>query len=481
MNPDNRQQKSDEITKLDQPEPQLTGWAGFKDWFDDFFDLREGMDREQAIYRIKSSKLMRGSNAWMLVCSIMIASLGLNLNSGAVIIGAMLISPLMSPILGIGLGVGTNDRDTLRASVLHFGIAIMIALITSTLYFFLTPIDQFTDEMDARTAPNLLDGMVALFGGLAGIISVTLADQTNAIPGVAIATALMPPLCVCGYGIAAGEWAIAARSFYLFFLNSFFIATTAYVIIRVLRFPYRRYLDKASARRSRFLILLFSILIIIPGIFILREVLSKTRVKRGVQQFVEQYFPTDCAEYNIISQGGDSSVLVLQLTRNSFSQDSVVHYNRILSEPPFEIANMSILPYLNPLGNLERLDQLNTEVANLDQVRIDLAALRTSWEEQQAELEDLETQMQRFSVDSSTLHQISAKAKLAFPRLQTISLGQVQRSDLDELALELDHLPMVVISRSASGRFTERRSELERMEDYFKLELGVDTLMLIDR
>ncbi|MEO0629057.1 MAG: DUF389 domain-containing protein, partial [Bacteroidota bacterium] len=307
MNPDNRQQKSDEITKLDQPEPQLTGWAGFKDWFDDFFDLREGMDREQAIYRIKSSKLMRGSNAWMLVCSIMIASLGLNLNSGAVIIGAMLISPLMSPILGIGLGVGTNDRDTLRASVLHFGIAIMIALITSTLYFFLTPIDQFTDEMDARTAPNLLDGMVALFGGLAGIISVTRADQTNAIPGVAIATALMPPLCVCGYGIAAGEWAIAARSFYLFFLNSFFIATTAYVIIRVLRFPYRRYLDKASARRSRFLILLFSILIIIPGIFILREVLSKTRVKRGVQQFVEQYFPTDCAEYNIISQGGDSS------------------------------------------------------------------------------------------------------------------------------------------------------------------------------
>ncbi|MEM6396152.1 MAG: DUF389 domain-containing protein [Bacteroidota bacterium] len=476
QNPKNPIENSSQVIQ-----PKVSLFAAFKDWFEDFIDLREGMDREQAIYRIKSAKLMRGSNAWMLVCSIMIASLGLNLNSGAVIIGAMLISPLMSPILGIGLGIGTNDKDTLRSSVLHFGIAILIAIITSTLYFAITPVNQYTAEIDARTAPSLLDGMVALFGGLAGIISVTRADQSNAIPGVAIATALMPPLCVTGYGLAEFEWEIAARSFYLFFLNSFFIATTAYIIIRLLRFPYRKYLDKASARRSRFLIGIFSIIIIIPGFFILREVIGATKVKRGVSQFIEQYFKNDCVDHNIISQEGDTSVLVLQLTRNSFSQDSVDHYSRILSEPPFNIQNMSILPYLNPLGNLERLDQLNKRVANLDQVQLDLSNLRTAWEDQQQELEALEDQMERFTIDSVDLHDISTKAKLAFPRLQSISIGQVQQSELEDMQMELDHIPTIVIDRSASGRYTERQAELERMEAYFRIELDVDTLMLIEQ
>ena len=140
-----------------------------RDWFDDFMDLREGLDQEGTIISIRNNKKMRGSNAWMLICSIMIASLGLNLNSPAVIIGAMLISPLMSPILGVGLAVGTNDREALVLSLRHFGIAILIALITSTLYFAITPLDQFTDEMRARTAPTFFDALVAVFGGLAGI------------------------------------------------------------------------------------------------------------------------------------------------------------------------------------------------------------------------------------------------------------------------------------------------------------------------
>ena len=456
-------------------------WSDFKDWFDDFIDLREGMDREAAIKSIKTGKLMRGSNAWMLICSIMIASLGLNLNSGAVIIGAMLISPLMSPILGVGLGVGTNDRDMLRLSMLHFSIAIFIALFTSTLYFFFTPIDNFTEEMAARTAPNLLDGMVAIFGGLAGIISVTRADQSNAIPGVAIATALMPPLCVSGYGIATGDWNIAARSFYLFFLNSFFIATTAYIIIRLLRFPYRRYLNRKQTRRSRLLIGFFSILIIIPGFFILREVLAKTRIDRGVQQFVDTYFATNCAEYNLLPISDDTTHLVMQLTTNNFSQDSVAVYDSILQSPPFNVSNTYILPLLNPFGNIERLDRLESfQATNLDQVRNEVSNLQAAWEKQQSELETLNEEMNRFRVDSSELIAISAKARLAFPRLESITIGQVQRSDLDELAVELDHLPLLVIRRKAGGRTRERAEELTRIESYFKLELEVDTLLLVE-
>jgi len=196
----------------------------FGDFFYNLIDLRAGLDREGTIVNIKNNKKMAGANAWLLMCSIMIASLGLDLNSPAVIIGAMLISPLMSPILGIGLAVGINDNDALLLALKHFGIAIVIALVTSTLYFWLTPFGMETSEIRARTAPTLLDVLVAFFGGVAGIISGSRKDKSNAIPGVAIATALMPPLCVTGYGLATGNWTFMLNSFYLFFLNATFVA-----------------------------------------------------------------------------------------------------------------------------------------------------------------------------------------------------------------------------------------------------------------
>ncbi len=167
-----------------------------REWWKELVDLQQGTDKENTIISIKNNKRVRGANAWLLMCSIMIASLGLDLNSPAVIIGAMLISPLMSPILGIGLSVAINDRDALYTSLFHFGVSILIALVTSTLYFYITPFGEITPEIQSRTQPTLLDGLVAVFGGLAGIISISRKDSSNAIPGVAIATALMPPLCV---------------------------------------------------------------------------------------------------------------------------------------------------------------------------------------------------------------------------------------------------------------------------------------------
>ena len=162
---------------------------------------------------------MEGANAWMLICSIIIASIGLSQNSQAVIIGAMLISPLMSPLLGIGLSIGINDMETLRKALFNLLVAIVIALLTSTTYFFLMDFVDITSEIQARTRPTFLDIIVAVFGGLAGIISIARKDVTTTLPGVAIATALMPPLCVTGFGLANGNFDIASRSFYLFFFK----------------------------------------------------------------------------------------------------------------------------------------------------------------------------------------------------------------------------------------------------------------------
>ena len=245
INPDSSKYSSEFLSRI---------W----NFFYNLLDLKNGLDKEGTIINIKSNKEMKGANAWLLMCSIFIASLGLDLNSPAVIIGAMLISPLMSPILGIGLGIGINDRNTLNVSGYHLLIAIGIALVTSTLYFSITSWLEigkgFTDEIKGRTSPNILDAMVALIGGLAGIISSSRKDKSNAIPGVAIATALMPPLCVTGYGIAQlFGYLIGAdninldfvnimfNSFFLFVLNATLVALGTYFIVRFMDFPSRSF------------------------------------------------------------------------------------------------------------------------------------------------------------------------------------------------------------------------------------------------
>ncbi|RMG78328.1 MAG: DUF389 domain-containing protein, partial [Bacteroidetes bacterium] len=266
-------------------------WQDIKAYLGELLDLKKGMDRAGTIKSIRDNKRMHGANAWLLMCSIMVASLGLDLNSPAVIIGAMLISPLMSPILGIGLSVGINDRVGLGVALHHLLIAIGIALVTSFLYFYLTPFGEPTDEIMSRTEPTLLDVMVAFFGGIAGIVSGSRKDKSNAIPGVAIATALMPPLCVTGFGLAHGDWDIALRSFYLFFLNATFVAVATYLIVRLLRFRMKEHLNEADRRKTRLIILGFTLVMLIPSCFILAGVLEKVQKRQAIEAFVKTHFP----------------------------------------------------------------------------------------------------------------------------------------------------------------------------------------------
>lgn len=321
-------------------------------WFGKLFDLEKGLDRENTIVEIKTNKRIEGANAWLLMCSILIASLGLSLNSPAVIIGAMLVSPLMSPILGIGLGVAINDKDTLFISLRHFGIAMFIAVFTSTLYFYILNGDM-TDEIRGRTSPTLLDGMVAIFGGVAGIISVTRKGTSNAIPGVAIATALMPPLCVTGFGLArlirlylfppevseleyqelvSLALNTAGGSFYLFFLNSFFIAFMSYIIIRLLKFPLRAHVNEREARRNRMITILVSGLIIILPTRILINLSQYNHDQREAEAFVKRHFPNSCFEHELTHTSTDTNQLVLRLLGRSLSRDSIAHYDSLLNQ-----------------------------------------------------------------------------------------------------------------------------------------------------
>lgn len=258
----------------------------FKRWFKEFLDLEVSTDVPRTVKTLSEGVTLRGYNIWILICSVFLASIGLDVNSTAVIIGAMLISPLMSPILGIGLSIGMHDKELFLRSFKNLAVATVISLFVSTLYFKITPFGDITSELLSRTHPTFLDVMVAFFGGIAGIISSSRSQVTNAIPGVAIATALMPPLCTAGYGLASGQWNFFFGAFYLFFINALFISLSTYLIVKYLKFPVKEYIDKAKQRRytqwSWFLV----VLALIPSIYFLVTVYRESRDKKVIESVV---------------------------------------------------------------------------------------------------------------------------------------------------------------------------------------------------
>lgn len=252
-------------------------------WFQKVFNIKTGTDYANTARTITSGIGIKGTNAWLMICSALLASIGLDTNSTAVIIGAMLISPLMAPILGVGYSVGVQDREIFIHSTRNLAYATFFSLLTAVGYFLLTPLGEPTSEILARTQPTLLDIGVAFFGGVAGIVSGSRKESTTALPGVAIATALMPPVCVAGFGLATGRWEIFGGALYLFFLNSAFIAFSTYLIVKLLRFPITAYVEKGKQKkvaRAAFMILL---LVSAPSLWFLYTVYQKNKTQNVIQ------------------------------------------------------------------------------------------------------------------------------------------------------------------------------------------------------
>ena len=261
----------------------------FKEFVETTMNLAEDANIEGAMETIKKDMVFRGHNVWILICSILVASIGLNLNSAAVIIGAMLISPLMGPILAIGMAIGTNDWDLLKRGWKNFGIMVIISLVTSTLYFWISPLSLAQSELLARTTPTFLDALIAIFGGLAGIIGVSRRNRGNVIPGVAIATALMPPLCTAGYGLATAQWEYFLGAFYLFMLNSIFISASTLVIVRYLKFPLATFVDAKVEKRVRAYMLISIIVVLLPSAWIFYGVVKETIFIGRADRFINEY------------------------------------------------------------------------------------------------------------------------------------------------------------------------------------------------
>lgn len=264
-------------------------FEGIKIFLSELLDVRHDTDKDETIETIKKEISFKGHNAWILIFSVFVASIGLNVSSAAVVIGAMLISPLMGPIVGVGLSVAINDIETLRRSLINLGIMIGLSILTAYLYFSLSPLTKLTPELEARTYPTILDVLVAIFGGLALIVAKTKkGTMPSVIYGVAIATALMPPLCTAGYGLAVGNFEYFGGAFYLFTINSIFIALSAFVVSKLLGFPLVKYANSQRRKRIAQIATAIAVVVMVPSTLLFWKLLKQEIFLSNAEVFISE-------------------------------------------------------------------------------------------------------------------------------------------------------------------------------------------------
>lgn len=260
-----------------KPKIDIFHYLNMDDEVDDFASIHSTIEKDI---------VFKGTNLWILVFAIIVASVGLNMNSTAVIIGAMLISPLMGPINGMGYSIATFNFPLFRKAIKNFTFAVVASLIASTTYFAISPISVAHSELLARTSPTIYDVLIAFFGGMAGIIAISSKQKGNVIPGVAIATALMPPLCTAGYGLATAQFSYFFGAFYLFTINTVFIALSSVAIAQILKFPITTLVNPEQKKKVNRWISVIILITVIPSIYFGYGLVQKERFTERASKFV---------------------------------------------------------------------------------------------------------------------------------------------------------------------------------------------------
>ncbi|RYY23886.1 MAG: TIGR00341 family protein [Sphingobacteriaceae bacterium] len=293
------------------------------------FNVQEDKAEEEIIIgAIKKNVTFKGVNLWALVFAIFIASIGLNVNSTAVIIGAMLVSPIMGPVMGIGLGIGTNDLELVKKGARNLLLATGISIIASTIYFAISPLHQAQSELLARTSPSIWDVFIAFFGGMAGMVAASRKERSNVVPGVAIATALMPPLCTAGFGLATGNWYFFLGALYLYFINSVFIAIATFLMARYLKISKKHFESSGIERRVTRYILIIVVITIFPSILMAFRIVNKSIFETNARQFVDEQFKFQKTQvvsrsYNYSTKNKSIDLLLIGEDLNNTTIDSL--------------------------------------------------------------------------------------------------------------------------------------------------------------
>lgn len=379
--------------------------------------LSDYIDVQAANINIRSNIPFRGPNIYILFVAIVIASVGLNVNSIPVIIGAMLISPLMSPIIGFGLGLGTNDTKLLLHSLKNLGIMFAISLIASTMYFLVTPLETDNPtELLARTNPSIYDVMIAFFGGVAGILELSRKEKGTVMSGVAIATALMPPLCTVGYGIANFNWHYAGGALYLFFINCVFIALAAFIAVKFLGYPKADESEKNSWRK-RISYSLLILVVLVPSFFSAYNIVLENRFATEVRHFVKEN-KTVGGTY-IYDYTTDLSVkpytLTLRLAGETLSQDARA---KLYTEAEkYGISHNQIVFIEDATIEVRRLNE--TEI-----MRDWLSSTEAQLRQRDDSIRSLQTRLEAYEALRLPTAQIAAELRSQWPEIAEVTLAR---------------------------------------------------------
>ncbi len=389
----------------------------------------------------------KGTNLWILMCAILVASVGLNMNSTAVIIGAMLISPLMGPINGMGYGIATYDMPLFRRAVKNFTFAVGVSLITSALYFFITPVSTAHSELLARTSPTIYDVLIAFFGGLAGILAISSKLKGNVIPGVAIATALMPPICTAGYGLATLQFNFVFGALYLFTINTVFIAVAALLVCQVLKFPIRSVVDPQKRKGVNRIISAVLLITTVPSIILGYNLVQQENFNEAANRYIQNisvlknaYLLESNVDVNhrsidLVYSGyglSDEDMAKVKETALVFQLDTTKI--GVISGADAEILRQSTSRYRTEAQELE--NKLNATTAGLQVAKSQLDSvlnIPTKGEYLLKEIRELYPQITACSYSETILYEDTTKSEL-LPMVIFKSSRAINRTDRNKIS-----------------------------------------------
>lgn len=394
-------------------------------------------DEAEVISQVSAGVVFRGTNLWILMFAILIASLGLNVNSTAVIIGAMLVSPLMGPIIGMGLSVGIGDFDLLRRALRNYGLATLISVLTATVYFLISPLSEARSELLARTSPSLYDVLIAFCGGAAGVLALTTKSKGQVIPGVAIATALMPPLCTAGYGLATLQMRYFFGAFYLFFINTVFIALATFLGVKLLRFHSRKASSPERALYGKRLVTIVVVITLIPASFMTWNIVRQNARERNVQRFVSHELGKPGTK--ILSHELKGDTINIVAVGRPISEEELLDARRHLSLYKLKDYPLSVIQG----GDNEQLLSITRSLTD--------------------EITTLNQRLENYTrYDTLSVH-IAAEAEPLFPEVASLSVGRVGEETVVLLSL----------------RDADSQPDLEQLQSWLQIRTGDPNLRLV--
>lgn len=441
----------------------MSFWKSIKQQIVEIAYINDEVDTLSAAEKIKNNIWFRGSNVWILAFSIVIASVGLNVNSTAVIIGAMLISPLMGPIIGIGLSLGTNDVPLLKSAAKNLLIMMVISLIASCLYFLVSPLELVNPtELASRTRPTIYDVLIALFGGFAGIFESCRKEKGTVLSGVAIATALMPPLCTAGYGLANGNWSYFTGASFLFLINCVFIILATYFMVKYFRFAEASFENERIKKRTKAVVSFITILVVVPSVFSAISVVKDNNFERNVQQFVTaNKFVDKSYIYDYKISNSEGRKVEVYYAGVGLSETDVQNLYASAERYGISAEQLDISEHAMG-GREEETDKLLQSIYDRTDAEIN---------QKNARIRELEAELELAKEESIPYVQLSKEIRYTYPEINSLTFGRGANVD-DSLKVK-DCITVVAASSTPM-----KPESVRKLEEWLRLRLEDSTAVV---